>query len=134
MTTYFKEYYLTAEQRSLLRDLIVYMISQCDIEINSGKTAPYIAKRSTKLEILYMLNEGQVVKGTDSVIFVLRDVAEFCKEIPEELRSDYRRTTLRTEGNVGFTAILAMYPNDTIVGLKMVLLGDSIMSSTNNFW
>ena len=134
MTTYFKEYYLTAEQRSLLRDLIVYMISQCDIEINSGKTAPYIAKRSTKLEILYMLNEGQVVKGTDSVIFVLRDVAEFCKEIPEELRSDYRRTTLRTEGNVGFTAILTMYPNDTIVGLKTVLLGDSIMSSTNNFW
>jgi hypothetical protein len=134
MTTYFKEYYLTAEQRSLLRDLIVYMISQCDIEINSGKTAPYIAKRSTKLEILYMLNEGQVVKGMDSVIFVLRDVAELCKEIPEELRSDYRRTTLRTEGNVGFTAILAMYPNDTIVGLKTVLLGDSIMSSTNNFW
>ena len=134
MTTYFKRYDLTAEQRLLLRDLIVYMIAECDKEIAQGKTAPFIARRSIGLDILSMLNKGEDVYGMDSVIFTLRDVAELCKEIPEELREDYKRTTLRSEGPVGFTAILAMYPNDTIVGLKRALLNDPIMSSTNNFW
>ena len=134
MTTFFKEYNLTAEQRSLLRDLIVYMIAECDMEVIQGKTAPFIAKRSTKLDILFMLNEGKVVKGMDSVIFVLRDVAELCNEVPEILREDYKRTTLWSEKNVGLVGILTMYSNETIAGLKTVLLGEPVMSSTNNFW
>ena len=134
MTTFFKEYNLTAEQRSLLRDLIVYMIAECDMEVIQGKTAPFIAKRSTKLDILFMLNEGKVVKGMDSVIFVLRDVAELCNEVPESLREDYKRTTLWSEKNVGLVGILTMYSNETIAGLKTVLLGEPVMSSTNNFW
>ena len=134
MTTFFKEYNLTAEQRSLLRDLIVYMIAECDMEVIQGKTAPFIAKRSTKLDILFMLNEGEVVKGMDSVIFVLRDVAELCNEVPEILREDYKRTTLWSEKNVGLVGILTMYSNETIAGLKTVLLGEPVMSSTNNFW
>ena len=134
MTTFFKEYNMTAEQRSLLRDLIVYMIAECDMEVIQGKTAPFIAKRSTKLDILFMLNEGKVVKGMDSVIFVLRDVAELCNEVPESLREDYKRTTLWSEKNVGLVGILTMYSNETIAGLKTVLLGEPVMSSTNNFW
>ena len=134
MTTFFKEYNLTAEQRSLLRDLIVYMIAECDMEVIQGKTAPFIAKRSTKLDILFMLNEGKVVKGMDSVIFVLRDVAELCNEVPESLREDYKRTTLWSEKNVGLVGILTMYSNETIAGLRTVLLGEPVMSSTNNFW
>ena len=134
MTTFFKEYNLTAEQRSLLRDLIVYMIAECDMEVIQGKTAPFIAKRSTKLDILFMLNEGEVVKGMDSVIFVLRDVAELCNEVPESLREDYKRTTLWSEKNVGLVGILTMYSNETIAGLRTVLLGEPVMSSTNNFW
>lgn len=134
MTTCSKTYDLTAEQRSLLRDLIVYMIAGCDKEIAQGKTAPFIAKRSYKLDILSMLSEGKEVRGMDGILFTLREVAKLCNEVPESLRENYMRTTLWSEKNVGLVGILTMYSNETIAGLKTVLLGEPVMSSTNDFW
>ena len=133
MTTFSKTYDLTAEQRLLLRDLIVYMIAECDKEVAQGKTAPFIAKRSYKLDILSMLSEGKEVRGMDGIIFTLRDVAKLCNAVPENVRADYRRTTLWFEKDSGLTGILSMHSNETIEGLKRELQADPFMSSTNNF-
>ena len=131
MTTFSKRYDLTAEQRSLLRDLIVYMMSQGDTR---SKEYPCYSWRSPGREILSMLNEGKEVEGMDCIVFTMRDAADFCKVVPDETRDELRRNYERDKENVGLVGILSMHTNETIVGLKKVLLGDPVMSSTNNFW
>ena len=63
MTTFSKRYDLTAEQRSLLRDLIVYMMSQGDAHVAQGENFPYLRWQSYSREVLAMLNEGKEVRG-----------------------------------------------------------------------
>ena len=70
----------------------------------------------------------------DGIIFTLQDVAKLCNAVPENVRADYRRTTLWFEKDSGLTGILVMHSNETIEGLKRELLADPVMSSTNNFW
>lgn len=111
----------------------MYMIAECDKEVAQGETAPFIAKRSYKLDILSMLNEGKEVRGMDGIIFTLQDVAKLCNAVPENVRADYRRTTLWCEKDSGLTGILVMHSNETIEGLRRELLADPFMSSTNNF-
>ena len=134
MTTFSKRYDLTAEQRSLLRDLIVYMMSQGDAHMAQGENFPYRRWRSYGCEILSMLNDGKKVWGMDCIISTMRDAADFCKVVPDETRDELRRNYERDKENVGLVSILSMHTNETIVGLKKVLLGDPVMSSTNNFW
>lgn len=134
MTTFSKRYDLTAEQRSLLRDLIVYMISQGDARVMHGENYPYRGWQSNGRKILSMLNEGKEVRGMDCIISTMRDAADFCKIVPDETRDELRRNYEKDKENVGLVGILSMQTNETIVGLKKVLLGDPVMSSTNNFW
>ena len=134
MTTYFKEYDLTVEQRLLLRDLIVYMISQGDARVAHGESYPYRRWRSYGRDILSMLNEGKEVKGFDCIIFTMQEAAEMCRVVLDETRDELRRNYVTDKENEGLNSILSMHSNGTIMGLKKVLLGDPIMSSTNNFW
>ena len=131
MTTFSKTYDLTAEQRLLLRDLIVYMMSQGDAKRDKY---PYYSWRSPGREILSMLNEGKEVSGMDCIIFTMRDAADFCKIVPDETRDELRRNYVRDKENAGLVGILSMHSNETIEGLRRELLADPFMSSTNNFW
>lgn len=131
MTTFSKRYELTAEQRLLLRDLIVYMMSQGDAKKDKY---PCYSWRSPGREILSMLNEGKEVRGMDCIVFTMRDAAGFCKVVPDETRDELRRNYVRDKENAGLVGILSMHSNETIEGLKRVLMSDPVMSSTNNFW
>ena len=131
MTTYFKEYDLTAEQRSLLRDLIVYMMSQGDAKKDKY---PCYSWRWHGREILSMLNEGKVVKGMDSIVFTMREAADFCKGVSDETRDKLISIFMKDTEDVGLLGVLSMHSNETIEGLKRVLMSDPVMSSTNNFW
>lgn len=133
MTTYFKEYELTAEQRLLLRDLIVYMISHGDARVAHGESFPYRTWRSSGREILSMLNDGKEVKGFDCIIFTMRDAAELCRVVPDGTRDELRRNYVTDKEDEGLNSILYMHSNETIEGLKRILMGDPVMSSTNNF-
>ena len=134
MTTFSKMYTLTAEQRLLLRDLIVYMMSQGDAHVAQGENFPYLRWQSYSREVLSMLNEGKEVRGMDCIISTMRDAADFCKIVPDETRDELRRNYERDKENAGLVGILSMHSNETIEGLKSELLADPFMSSTNNFW
>ena len=130
MTTFSKTYDLTAKQRLLLRDLIVYMMSQGDAKKDKY---PCYSWRSHGRKILSMLNEGKVVEGMDSIVFAMRDAADFCKIVPDETRDELRRNYVRDKENAGLVGILSMHSNETIEGLRRELLDEPFMSSTNNF-
>ena len=129
MTTFYKVYELTADQRSLLRDLIVYMMSQGDAKKDKY---PCYSWRTSGREILSMLNEGKVVEGMDCVISTMRDAAGFCKVLPEERREELRRGWARAKEHEGLDGVLSMHSNETIEGLRRVLRGEPVMSSTND--
>ena len=133
MATFFKRYDLTVEQRALLRDLIVYMMSQGDAYVAQGENCPYRRWQSYSREILSMLNEGKEVRGMDCIISTMRDAADFCKTVPDETRDELRRNYERDKVNAGLVGVLSMHSNETIEGLKRVLMSDPFMSSTNNF-
>lgn len=130
MTTFSKTYDLTAEQRLLLRDLIVYMMSQGDAKKDKY---PCYTWRSPGREILSMLNEGKEVEGMDCIVFTMREAADFCKVLPEERREELRRGWAGAKEHEGLDGILSMHSNETIEGLRRELLADPFMSSTNNF-
>lgn len=115
MTQYVIRYNLTDDQRSLLRDLLVYLICQYDKEISYGKTAPYIARRSIALDFLYAIKNEPLI-GDDSVMgLMMDDVAILCNPIDSEIRKMLKTSSLFIEGIVG---ILSLYSNDTIIGLR----------------
>lgn len=133
MSTYYKKYTFTSAEKDLLRNLLVYVISQYDSQIALGKKAPFYARRSTALNFLFLLNREEI-GGDDSVMVMMDDIIKLCKPISEETRSELSRTTLNFNQDDGLIGILSMYDNETILGLKSALtLDDLLLSSTSSF-
>lgn len=133
MTTFYKKYTFTSAEKDLLRNLLVYEISQYDSQIALGNNAPFYARRSTALDFLFLLN-GEEIGGNDSVMVMMDDIIKLCKPISEETRSKLCRTTLNFNQDDGLIGILSMYDNETILGLKSALTSDDLLlSSTSSF-
>lgn len=64
----------------------------------------------------------------------MQEAVEMCRVVLDEARDELRRNYVTDEENEGLNSILSMHSNETIEGLKRILMGDPVMSSTNNFW
>ncbi|MBQ8784531.1 MAG: hypothetical protein IJZ59_00620 [Alphaproteobacteria bacterium] len=126
MTTYRKVYKgLTLEQKSLLRDLLVYQISKYDIQNN-------ISKRSTAVHFLHDIYEDDLI-AFDSTMIMMDDIIKICRTVPENERANIQRQLLLNSDD-GLVGILSIYSNETINGLKEILSSkDNIhMASTSS--
>lgn len=133
MTTYYKQYNLSSEQKSLLKDLLIYLISQYDQQIANGGKSPYIARRSSAIDFLFRLDDNPL-GGNDSIMIMMDDIIELCRPISDDIRKDYQCTTLRFDSDNGLIGILCLYSNEIIEGLKKNLsLDDMFMTSTSSF-
>ncbi len=125
MTTFCKVYKgFTSEQKSLLRDLLVYQISRYDAQNN-------IARRSSALDFLHNIYKDEL-RRFDSTMIMMGDIIEICRTVPEDKREDIKRCTLLVDD--GLMGILSGYSNETINGLKEILSSnDNItMASTSS--
>jgi len=125
MTTFCKVYKgFTSEQKSLLRDLLVYQISRYDAQNN-------ITRRSSALDFLHNIYKDEL-RGFDSTMIMMGDIIEICRTVPEDKREDIKRCTLLVDD--GLMGILSGYSNETINGLKEILSSnDNItMASTSS--
>ena len=119
MTTYYREYNFTKQQKALLRDLIVYLISEYDSKIKAGGTSPYIALRVTAVDFLHEIDKT-TLGGNDSVMIMMDDVMRLCSTVSDDIRKDYERCSLTLPS--GLVGILHLYPNEIIQGLKSKLI------------
>ena len=117
MTSYSYKYVLSEEKARLLRDLVIYQISLYDSEIAAGGTAPFIARRAEALRFLPRINPIQVI-GTDSTAVMMWDVIKLCEPVSEEIREEFKRTTLQFGAEDGLIGILCLYSNEVITDLK----------------
>ena len=120
MTSYSYKYKLSEEKARLLRDLVVYQISNYDSEIAAGGTAPFIARRAEALRFLRKINPQYVI-GTDSTAVMMWDIIKLCNPVPDEIREKFKRTTLQFGAEDGLIGILCMYSNDLITELKSTI-------------
>ena len=120
MTSYSYRYVLSEEMARLLRDLVIYQISLYDSEIAAGGTSPFIARRAEALRFLPRINPIQVI-GTDSTAVMMWDVIKLCEPVSEEIRENFKRTTLQFGAEGGLIGILCMYSNELITELKATI-------------
>ena len=120
MTSYSYRYVLSEEMARLLRDLVIYQISLYDSEIAAGGTSPCIARRAEALRFLPRINPIQVI-GTDSTAVMMWDVIKLCEPVSEEIRENFKRTTLQFGAEGGLIGILCMYSNELITELKATI-------------
>lgn len=133
MTTYYREYKFTKQQKNLLRDLIVYLISEYDSKIKAGATSPYIARRATAVDFLYEIDKN-ILGGDDSVMIMMDDVKKLCTPVSGGIRKDYERCSLMLTS--GLAGILHLYTNEVIQGLKSELTNSNsniTMASSSSF-
>lgn len=113
MTTYIKVYKgLTLEQKSLLRDLLIYQISKYDIRNN-------ISKRSTAVHFLHDIYKDELI-AFDHTMIMMEDIIEICRTVTENKRADIQSQLLLNSDD-GLVGILSIYSNETINGLKEIL-------------
>ena len=129
MTTYCKIYKgLTSEQKSLLRDLLVYQISRYDIQNN-------IANRIAAFDFLRNIYQDNL-RGFDDTMIMMNDIIKMCKPIPENRKEDLKKSALLNPDD-GLIGILSIYSNETITGLKEILSSKdnmTIASTSSPCW
>lgn len=128
MTTYSMHYKLTNEQKSLLKNLLIYQIGRYDTE-KKGLNQ----KLAASLDFLYMIDSENVI-GDISIMIMMDDIIKLCNSISEDERKEIKRTAILGGKNKGLMNILSMHSNETIDGLRQSLSSkDNIfMSSTSS--
>ena len=131
MTTYYKIYELTPQQRALLKDLLIYKVSQYDQKITCGGGCPYIANRSEAMVILNEIYNNKLEIRYPSG--ALNDVAELCKTISNKTQKDLKSCNVIAGELGGLISILSAYSSQTVNSLRKKLSSDNnvFMTSTS---
>lgn len=129
MTTYRKEYSFTDEQKRLLRDLLIYLISNLDLKKELGRIAPHC---ELAVGMLHELSNDKFRVCMDNEMIVMDEVEKLCKPVSDEIRHYYEHH--RRIPEKGLTGILALYHNDVIEGLKKAIYSSEMyMGSYSSF-
>ena len=121
MTTYRTEYLLTSEQKELLRDLLIYVISECDSHTGK-KVYTQTFRRSKALELLNKLTDEVIIGREDTIMFMEEDIIKLCNPISDDIRQNYDYNMRLDEEKAGLNGILHLYSNEVIEGLKSTLV------------
>lgn len=137
MTSFRIEYSPTSEQKELLRDLLIYIISKYDSQIGRKK---YMGRchsyREMAFEILNQLSNENIIGDDSTIMFVEREIIKLCNPIPDDIRQNYNHHMRTDEEKAGLKGILHLYSNDIIEGLKSSLetnIDNMYMASTSSF-
>lgn len=128
MTSYRTEYLLTSEQKKLLRDLLIYVISKYDSHTGK-KVHTQTFRRSPALELLNELTDEVIVGDDRTIMFMEEDIIKLCNPISDDIRQNYNYYMRSDEEKAGLDGILHLYSNEVIEGLK-----SSIRTSNNKMY
>jgi hypothetical protein len=128
MTTYCKHYKLTNEQKSLLKNLLIYQIGRYDTEKGFNQ------KLAASIDFLYRIDSEKVIGDISIMMTMENDIIKLCNSISDDERKEIRRTAILGGKNKGLMNILSMHSNETIDGLRQSLSSkeDIFMSSTSS--
>lgn len=135
MTSYRTEYLLTSEQKKLLRDLLIYVISECDSHTGK-KVYTQTFRRSPALELLNELTDEVIVGDDRTIMFMEEDIIKLCNPISDDIRQKYNYYMRLDEEKAGLNGILHLYSNEVIEGLKSSIITSNnkiYMASTSSF-
>ncbi len=131
MTSYRKTYSFTDEQKKLLRDLLIYLISHYDYKIEAEKDTPRFGYRSA-IWILHELSNDEFRVADDTEMWEIDKVINLCNPVSDEVRSNIKHGIVNPQS--GLEGILSLYSNDVITGLKgAIQSGEMYMASTSSF-